>query len=164
MRMMKSPGEGERREQGSIQQEHQPLPPCISSSRLTVPPLRPGNWPGGPPPACRFAEEEVVEGGSLVYNEGVAMICERMGQFMSARRLGCESRDVVAGLFREQANAPTDLVNDLSENAVITAHVVSTLLRRAFHEHPGRVARGGERLAFCGRDGAREFLRMAKRA
>lgn len=78
MRMMKSPGEGERREQGGTQQEHQPLPPCISSSRLTVPPLRPGNWPGGPPPACRFAEDEVVEGGSLVYSEGVAMICEGM--------------------------------------------------------------------------------------
>lgn len=76
MRTMKSPGGGERREQGGTQQEHQPLPPCISSSRLTVPPLRPGNWPGGPPPACRFAEEEVVEGGSLVYSEGVAMICD----------------------------------------------------------------------------------------
>lgn len=66
----------------AAQHEHHPLPPSISSSRLTVPPRPPpGYSPGGPfaplrpVPACFDLAPPAPEGGSLVYSDGVSMIC-----------------------------------------------------------------------------------------
>lgn len=67
-----------------LQQAHHPLPPSISSSRLTVPPRPLGYCPGGPPAPLRppaacldLAPLPLAEpaGGSRWYSDGVSMIC-----------------------------------------------------------------------------------------
>lgn len=67
----------------ALQHAHHPLPPSISSSRLTVPPRPPGYCPGGPPAPLRppaacldLAPLPLAEpaGASRWYSDGVSMI------------------------------------------------------------------------------------------